>query len=479
MLTHTFPPLAAVGSFRMGRFARHLPDFGWQPVVVTLRPELFRSVPVDPAQGSRVAESLSVVRTATWDPGVMWRQWRHPAATSRAASEAMANSSAAPINGAAAPSRWRGWLREMYDLARLPVSIPDVHIWWAGPAIRAALAMIREHRPDVLLSSSPPHSVHVIAAIVRRLTGIPWVIDFRDPWRQRKESAVRGRLNGVLEGRCVRAADAVILNTPAMRAQYEAQFPSSLHPKFAVIPNGIDLELAPEVDRLVAEAQQQQQQRTGAVLRIAHVGSVYGKRDLRPLLEAVRLLGASGRNVELELVGPVDGQADLEETLPAQGLAGRVKFFGRVSHAAALRHSAAADVLLVIRNNTPLQVPAKTYEMLLFRKPIVALDDDHGATAGLLRRFGIGEVADPLDATAIAAAITRAETTIRRDHPGWDAARREFDGRRQTGDLAALLDRVAAAAEDRHAHNAASSAPLGEVSWEPQDPYNPSAAENR
>jgi glycosyltransferase involved in cell wall biosynthesis len=329
--------------------------------------------------------------------------------------------------------------------AKLPFSIPDPYVWWIGPAFRAALAVIRTVKPDVILSTSPPHSVHLVGLALKAWTSLPWVIDLRDPWARNPWQAshdwkLRQSLHRVFERLCVRRADLVILNTPELAEDFERTYARAWRTRFSVLPNGYDPDLLPHVQRLIAQAP-----RDPHVLRIGHVGAVYGRRDLAPLVLAMEKLLAAGRRVRLDLVGPIDQSQEIEALVRARGLAEHVKLWGRVRYDEALLHTAQSDVLLVIRNNTPLQAPAKLYEILMFRRPIVALDDGGGAAARLVRQFSLGAVADPTDAASIAAAVEAAVAAAGngRAAQGRENALAEFDGRKQVARLATLLDQAA------------------------------------
>src|SRR5262249_19840917 len=122
------------------------------------------------------------------------------------------------------PREWRRWAKRVADLLREPFSTPDAQVGWAIPAVAAALRLVRAYRPRVLYSTGPPHSSHLIALVVKALTGIPLVIDLRDPWArcewQLAEGSLRRHLQPWLEELCVEYSDYVILNTPSLREEF-------------------------------------------------------------------------------------------------------------------------------------------------------------------------------------------------------------------------------------------------------------------
>jgi glycosyltransferase involved in cell wall biosynthesis len=154
-------------------------------------------------------------------------------------------------------------------------------------------------------------------------------------------------------------------------------------------------------------------------------------------------LDQSGHRVDLEQIGLVQQDYALALHLRENALESHVRFTGRLPHDETLRRMAMADLLVVIQPDTAVQVPGKLYEMLPFRKPIVALTGA-GATADVIGEYRLGVVAEPKDPQAIASAILRAAEMRpnEEDKDGWDRALQAFDGRALTASLAEALNRV-------------------------------------
>jgi len=322
------------------------------------------------------------------------------------------------------------------------MATPDAEIGWFLPACTAAIRLVRQHRPHVIYSTSPPHSQHLVAIAVGAVMQLPVVIDLRDPWARAPtntgdESALRLAAQCRLEAMCVRRASGTILNTERLRQDFCEYYPPTLHDRFEVITNGYDPALQSTVEKL---AQNQQQEPRDAVLRICHPGNIYGRRDILPLFEAIKKIADDGIDVRFEQIGLIRN-TDPTGYLREQGIEHLVRLTNRrLSHRETMQRMSAADVLIVIRNNTELQVPAKAYEMLMFRKPIVALDD-RGATSDFICRYDLGVVADPTQSASIADAIQRAnqqKKTISAK-AGWETALAEYDGRELTEKLATVL----------------------------------------
>jgi glycosyltransferase involved in cell wall biosynthesis len=447
MLAFHFPPVAAAGSFRSLRFAKYLPDFGWRPLVVSLAPE-YSQEKVDLA----LAESLPAAgiyrRTPIWYLEDHLNRIAHTvarrAAAGRQRDEQGPRAAEAPTPGGASQL-----LRHLRDFA---LRTPDPWIAWKRPALRAAEELIRRYRPEIIYSTGPPHSVHLIAARLQRRHRIAWVADFRDPWARlpwastiQVDNPWGRRLLGYYERRCVSCADAVVLNTRRMQQDFVDAYREQPRERFHTIYNGFDPDLIPAITGLNATRPPGGESDRGRrPLRLCHAGSLYGCRDPRPLIAAIRQLADGGCDVELELIGHVDRQFNVPETIALLGLQHRVRVVPHLPHADVLKRMGGADVLLVIQPDTRLQVPGKLFEMLMFRKPILALTDE-GETADLVVNHGIGEAVSATRTDAIARAVQRVRTCCPTPEV-WERAVCQFDGRKLTGELADLFSHLAKSA---------------------------------
>jgi len=445
MLSYPFPPAMSAGVFRILRFCKYLPEFGWEPIVLTPRPEAVYPITVDPTLDALIPPGLEVHRTALLRPIL-----RAKAGAGRIRNLLRRRGTQPPPAGqgpdtsrAAAHEPSGSRLTRLQSWERRWLANPDRHVGWLFPAVREGLRIIRSKRPEVIYSTGPPHSSHLIAMALKRLTGVPIVLDFRDPWAAREWGAAsrptalqRSALRW--EARCVRGADRVVLNTTAVKRQFETTY-AAANGKFTAIPNGLDRDFVQRIQRLVVEAAMD----VDGAIRLCHAGSVYGRRDLRPLAAAIELIAASGQTISMEQIGPVDPRRQPRSASAGEG-SGHLRLLGSLPHEPTLQRMAAATVLVMIQPDNTLQIPGKLYEMLPFRKPILTLTGP-GATADVVEQFGLGPVVDPNDPEAIAAGIRRAGSAAGREAvtQGIERAMQAFDGRTLTRQLA---DQFAAAA---------------------------------
>ena len=432
LIAFHYPPSTSVGTQRTLRFQRYLPEFGWAVDVLA---------PADVELAASRQNDCAVVRAPVWRPLRRLVQWRR-ALTGRRRTKAGVVATAPPNSGYDRRPRAAG----LGDSVRALVEFPDEQVGWYPRAVVAGCRHVRATSPDVIYSSGPPHSSHLIAWSLQRLTRLPWVADFRDPWSRRPwmaaEEKVGSRYRALvrLERAIVTAADRVVLNTPAMRADFVAHYRDLPPSKFVTISNGYDPELVGSLPVRSTAG--------GPPFVFTHAGSLYRRRDPAPLLEAVARLADRGvlrpGRFVLRLVGFVDPQFDVRAMIESKSLSGYVELTGVVSHACSLEHLSASHGLVLLQPGTALQVPGKLFEYLAFRRPILTLAP-RGATTDIVERHRLGVVADPEDPEEIAAVLADLLTRFERGEglttePA--GAMAEYDGRRLTGVLAGLFEDV-------------------------------------
>jgi glycosyltransferase involved in cell wall biosynthesis len=189
---------------------------------------------------------------------------------------------------------------------------------------------------------------------------------------------------------------------------------------------------------------------------------LYNKRDPRPIIDALAILKSQGLSAAFEQVGSCKADFRLHEYALERGVEGQVAVHPPVPHDAALARMAAADALVLVQPGTDIQVPGKLFEMLLFRKPILALADP-GAAADIIERYQLGAVVDTNRPQAIAAALA---SFMRDDHQAgttgrWDLACADFDGRTLTGQLAQTLNAMCDSGRSRGRGRTAARAAAG------------------
>jgi len=441
-----FPPRVGGGVHRPLQFVRHLDRRGFRVSVLTGAPA--RGEPLDPGLLAQVPPSVRVVPAMRLDPFRAWDAWkrvRGGAGGGNGRGDSATNGPAPTQGGDPSwPSRVSEWL-----------ALPDRWLAWVPLAVAKAALSLRGDEPDLIFSTSPPHSAQLVARALRGLFGCPLVIDFRDPWVgnpfRRYASPRLARFDAVLERAVLRDAAEVILNTPALERDFRRRHPDLT--RVRTIPNGFDPEAFEGLPPPSAGAP------SGGV-EIAHFGQLYGLRSGRFLLQGLaRLKDAEPElfhRTRIALHGPIDGEAALRAQATALGVDGALLFGGALPHAESLARQRASDALLLLgpeHSDPEVQVPGKLYEYLAAQRPILALSRAGGAIAEMLELAGVrAERADPDSPEEIAFALARLLRLLRthgddRDDRGIAAAGASGDG------VAAfrydrLTDRLVACFED-------------------------------
>ncbi len=276
---------------------------------------------------------------------------------------------------------------------------PDGLVGWLVGAVWRALRASRTHRPDVLYSTSSPVTAHLAALIVHRLTGLPWVADFRDAWalaradREGSSSTALDRSNALLERKLIAGASYVTVADDSI----ELVGLSADDPRRVLIPNGVD----PEDVMLSNGAPVLDSRR----FLLSHVGSLYGTRNAAPVFVALHQLLELGKldpgDFEVRIVGHAQLDGPELDSLP-------VTFTGYVDHRRAVEEMGRASALLLYQPpEYQNAASAKIFEYLVSERPVLCVTGRDNLGYRLVEELGAGECAEPQDQAAIASAIER------------------------------------------------------------------------
>jgi hypothetical protein len=368
LIAYHFPPLAgSSGIQRTLRFVQHLPALGWQPLVLTASPRAYE----------RTSDDL----TGDVPPGTVVRR-----------AFALDTARHLSLGG-----------RYVGAMAR-----PDRWVSWRLDGVRQGMALIRRYQPQVLWSTYPIATAHLIGADLQRRSGLPWIADFRDPMAQDgyPADALTWQQYQDIERHALLTASISTFTTPGAAAEYRRRYPAGAE-RVRVLENGYDEATFASVD---AGALAAQGPLTPGAITLLHSGIVYpSERDPTQLMVALRRLGDAGVIApgRLKLRFRAAVADELINRLAAEhGVQAYVETCPPVPYRQALEEMLRADGLLVMQaNNCNAQIPAKVYEYLRARRPTLGLADPVGDTAGVLRDAGLTHLAALESADAIAATL--------------------------------------------------------------------------
>ncbi len=322
-------------------------------------------------------------------------------------------------------------LRVQTELALRGLLVPDAAVLWNLTAVRAAVRLVRRLRIDIVLTTSPPGSVHVVGAAAKRITGVCWVADLRDSIAAHVHRRHEIRGEHALAGLISRQADAIVAASESIAAEMQG-----LHPRGLVraIQNGCDFD---DFDGLAYHR--------GERFRIVHAGSFFGRRDPRPFLEA---LARSDEDVVARFVG--DFRSTDREYAERLGLGDRLELIPYLPHGDVLALQRDSEALLLLIPEADGRgtgvLSGKVFEYLAAERPIIAVVPPDGAAAALIREVGAGLVVAPDDIDGLAHAI--GDLTTRWRDGSLDGielrpeARDALSRNARARELASLLDEV-------------------------------------
>jgi glycosyltransferase involved in cell wall biosynthesis len=350
MIAYHFPPLAgSSGIQRALRFVQHLPSFGWEPLVLTTHPRAYEIT--DPELTAEVPGHVIVKRAFALDTA------RHLA-----------------LRG-----RYLGWMAR-----------PDRWISWRFAAVRDGLSLVERYRPEVIWSTYPIATAHVIGSALQRRTGLPWIADFRDPMAQDgyPSDPLVWRSYKRIEEDTIRRAKLCTLTAPSAVTEYRHRYRDASK-RILLLENGYEEQSFPS-----SGSEDRAEPLVPGAVTLLHSGIVYpSERDPTALFVAMRRLLDSGKlapgTLKIRFRGAV--HSDLLKALSVTyAVEDYIELVPPLPYRAALAEMMRADALLVIQaSNCNAQIPAKLYEYMRAGRPVLALTDPEGDTSTVLRGFGL------------------------------------------------------------------------------------------
>lgn len=405
MIAYHFPPVrVSSGIQRTLKFAGYLLDHGWKAQVLTVNPRAYERVSDD--QMHEVPQEVEVTRAFALD-------------TSKHLS----------LKG-----RYLGWM-----------ALPDRWVSWCLGGIWSGLRLVYLHRPKVIWSTYPIATAHLLGLILHRITGIPWVADFRDSMTE-DEYPVNLRQRRVyrwIESQTVKRCSRAVFTTPGAIRMYAERYPEIPASRWALIPNGYDEENFVRAEVTLGD----KPVLANEAIVLLHSGILYpSERDPTQFFAALVYLKQLGKIAagKVKFVLRATGHDDLYGRLIAANQLEDVVFLEPgIGYEAALAEMLTVDGLLVFQAaNCNHQIPAKIYEYLRAKRPILALTDPNGDTAQALSDAGLNGIVPLDDQQAIAEKLMEFIEDIRNHRVGiaTDAVIATHSRQARTKLLAKLLE---------------------------------------
>jgi len=452
VVAYCFPPHAAIGTHRTLRLVAHLAASGWAVDVLTAKAEAYLpGTPTEPELLDRIPSGVRVIRSGAFRGFTRLGAWVQPLKRARAGMGER-RPAPAPRDSSRRSGATRAGLKTTLEEL---CAMPDKEIGWYAPAFAHAVLALSGRRPDVIFSSAPPWTTHVVAGSLASAYGCPWVADFRDPWVRSQWTRYRSPLATAiarrLEQRVVHQAKAVVFTTETARHEFASYYGAETARKFHVVFNGCE-----PMELQTAEA------RAGDEFVVLHAGSLYGGRNPLPLLNVIAHLRAkspdAARRLRVRFLGSTSFPGlDLPGICRDLDIANVVEFLPRVARDASLQEIRRASALLILQAGTTMAIPGKLYEYIAAGRPVLALCEA-GEMARFIRANRLGIVAHPADAADIERGLL---ALLARAADSWGPVDPSlFDGRLRAAELAGLMT-AACPAHVPDGSRAADAAPWG------------------
>ncbi len=377
IITYYWPPSGGAGVQRWLKFAKYLPEYGWEPIIYT--PENPESPANDNSLLKDIPDNITVLKNKIWEPFNIYKIFTGRKTTDKLGS------------GFLSETETKSNLNEKISLwVRGNLFIPDAKCFWIKPSIKYLEEFLKKNKIDVIISTGPPHSLHLIAKSLKTKFNIPWLADFRDPWT---EIDFFDKLNltswaikkhNRLENGVVRNADKVIITGKSWAESLNKK--NGI--KSIVITNGFDEEDLEKTQLNPTEK-----------FTILHVGSINKDRNHKVFWNALKELVSENQsirnNLHIQLVGKTDNEVYNSAT--ESGLNEFVSYIPYLEHRSSVALEKNASVLYLPVNNTFNSkgiLTGKVFEYLAAKRPILAIGPTDGDLAEIMKNTGAGFISD-------------------------------------------------------------------------------------
>lgn len=352
IITYYWPPAGGPGVQRWLKFVKYLPDFGVQPIVYI--PENPTYPIVDEALVSEVSDKAIILKHKIFEPyqlaGIFSKKQ-----TKKISSGIIPN------------QKKQTFLEKILLWVRGNLFIPDARKYWVKPSVDYLKKYIQENEIDTVVTSGPPHSLHLIGLQLKSELKINWLADFRDPWttigyhKALKLSSYAAKKHKALEKKVLTTADTIIVTSKTTKTEFQA----ITNQPIEIITNGYDVENIPR-------------QKLDEKFTMSHIGSFLSDRNPAILWEVLSELVSENVNFasrfQLNLIGKVS--QEIIDSISKFNLSNYCNLVGYISHNEAIIFQKKSQILLLIEINSPETksiIPGKLFEYMVSERPIIAI----------------------------------------------------------------------------------------------------------
>ena len=369
IITYYFPPAGGPGVQRWLKFVKYLPEFDVQPIVYV--PENPTYPIVDEGLVNEISDKVIVLKNKIWEPYQL-------------ASIFSKNKTKKISSGIFPQKKKQTFLDKTFLWVRGNLFIPDARVFWVKPSVSYLEKYIQENNIDTIVTSGPPHSLHLIGLELQQKLKVKWFADFRDPWttigyhKALRLSSYAEKKHKNLEHEVLNAADEIIVTSKTTKTEFEA----ITNKPITVITNGYDVETV-------------EKQTLDTKFTLAHIGSFLSDRNppflWEVLVELLNEIPEFKSHLEIKLIGAVS--QEVLDAIQEHLLKDYLNLVGYISHKEAVAHQRKSQVLLLIEINsedTKSIIPGKLFEYMISNRPIIAIGPQGSDFADIVTQTNTG-----------------------------------------------------------------------------------------
>lgn len=375
IITYYWPPSGGAGVQRWLKFAKYLPDFGWEPIIYT--PENPDFSIEDKSLLKDVSPDIEVIKNHIWEPYEIYKF--------------LIGKKGQKVNVSFVENnKKQGKIHKMALTLRGNLLIPDPKCFWINPSVEFLKKYLDTHPVDAIVTTGPPHSMHIIGQKLHKITNIPWLADFRDPWtnidfyKELNLSWIADKIHHKKEKNVLTNANKVVSVTPTWCRELSELAGRNVE----LVHNGYDEDDIVKTDKEV-----------DSEFSLVHIGSLNAARNplvlWQALSEMIQENAELAGHLKIRFVGNIE--PSVHKDLERFQLSKYVDIVGYMPHSEAIDFQQTSPILLLLINNTPNAngiLTGKFYEYMASERPILVIGPTNSDAAALLKETQSGLIVD-------------------------------------------------------------------------------------
>ena len=366
IITYYWPPAGGSGVQRWLKFVKYLQEYGIEPVVYTV--DNARYLKEDKTLLEDVPRNTKVLKHSIWEPTdlLFWKRKKSQKSGISNISE----------------NRFLSFIRGNFF-------IPDPKVFWVNSSVKFLQKYLNLNKVDAIISTGPPHSMHLIAQKLHKKNKLKWIADFRDPWtdlyyyKDFSEQSFAKKKNKILEKSVLKNADCVLTVSESLKEQFSINAR-----RVEVITNGYDNEIRSAEDTVLDK-----------LFTISYIGLLPKQSNPKLFFKVLQELCSQNEDfkndLKLNFIGDISDDVRVE--VLKNNLEKNTSFKGYVDHEKAIEFQNKAQVLLLLIPNIEKSkgiLTGKLFEYLIAKRPILAIGPEDGDLAEILKETDSGILID-------------------------------------------------------------------------------------